>query len=114
MLSVFPAPDSPLNTNVAANTNSYAKRPGPGKVKGERDQPLPDDAALVTVVPLHVEVAVVSYGEDVRRHLANLLVGVQADLIRCVDRQQLVRIDGNQYGASIRLQGNRNWCHDPD
>lgn len=114
MLSVFPAPDSPLNTNVAANTNSYAKRLGSGTVKGEREQPLPDDTALVTVVPLHVEVAVVSYGEDVRRQLANLLVGVQADLISCVDRQQLVRIDGNKYGASIRLQGNRNWFHDPD
>lgn len=51
------------------------------------DPPLPDDAALVTVVPLHVKVTVVSYGEDVRRHFANLLVGVQADLISCVDRQ---------------------------
>lgn len=114
MLSVFPAPDSPLNTNVVTNTNSYAKCPGSEQVKDERDQPLPDDAALVTVVPLHVEVAVVSYGEDVRRQLANLLVGVQADLISCVDRQQLVRIDGNQYGASICLQGNGNWFHDPD
>lgn len=96
------------------NTYGYPKRPGSEKVEGEKGPGLPDDAALVTVVPLHVEVAVVSYGKDVRRHLADLLVGVQADLIGCVDRQQLVRVDGNQNGASIRLWGNRHWFHDAD
>lgn len=56
------------------------------------DQPLPDNAALVTVVPLHVEVTVVSYGKDVRRHFTDLLVGILADLVSCVDWQQLVWI----------------------
>ncbi len=64
---------------------------------------LPDDTTLVTVVPLHVEVTVVSNGKDVRRHFANLLVGVQADLISCVDGQQLVRVDGHQDGAGVCL-----------
>ncbi len=64
----------------------------------------PDDAALVLVVPLHVEVTVVCDGKDVRRHLANLLVGVQADLVCSVDGQQLVRIHCDQDGACVRLQ----------
>lgn len=45
----------------------------------------PDDAALVLVVSLHVEVAVVCYGKYVWRHLADLLVGVEADLVWSVD-----------------------------
>lgn len=55
--------------------------------------PKPDDAALVLVVALHVEVAVVGDGEYVRRHLSDLLVGVEADLIRSVDGEQLVGVD---------------------
>lgn len=73
------------------------------KIASVRDQPLPDNAALVTVVPLHVEVAIVSYGKNVRRHFPDLLVGVLADLVSCVDRQQLVWIYCNQYGACICL-----------
>lgn len=46
---------------------------------------LPDDTTLVTIVPLHVEVTVVSDGKDVRWHLPDLLVGVEADLVSCVD-----------------------------
>lgn len=53
---------------------------------------LPDDAALVLVVALHVEVAVVCNGKDVRWHLPNLFIGVQANLVWCVDRQQLVGV----------------------
>lgn len=45
----------------------------------------PDDAALVLVVSLHVEVAVVCDRKDVWRHLADLLVGVEADLVWSVD-----------------------------
>lgn len=63
----------------------------------------PDDAALVLVVALHVEVTVVGDGEDVWRHLSDLLVGVQADLVGRVDGQQLVGIDGHQDGTSVRL-----------
>ncbi len=52
----------------------------------------PYDAALVSVVALHVEVAVVCDGEDVRRHFSDLLVGVEADLVCRVDGQQLIRV----------------------
>lgn len=64
---------------------------------------LPDDAALVTVVPLHVEVTVVSDGEDVGRHFTDLLVGVEADLVGRVDGQHLVRVDSHQDGAGVGL-----------
>lgn len=57
----------------------------------------PDDAALVLVVPLHVEVTVVCDGKYVRRHLADLLIGVEADLVWSIDGQQLVRVDCYQY-----------------
>lgn len=64
---------------------------------------LPDDTALVTVVPLHVEVTVVSNGKDMGRHFTNLLVGVEANLVSCVDGQQLVRVHGHQDGTSVCL-----------
>lgn len=67
----------------------------------------PDDAALVTVVPLHVEVAVVCDGEYVGGHFTDLLVGVEADLVSSVDWQQLVRVDGHQDGAGVRLHTER-------
>lgn len=38
------------------------------------------------------------------RHLADLLVGVEADLIRSVDGKQLVGVDRHQDGAGVRLQ----------
>jgi len=69
----------------------------------------PDDAALVAVVPLHVEVTVVSDGEDVGRQFADLLVGVEANLVGRVDGQQLVRVDGHQDGAGVRLHTERKW-----
>lgn len=65
---------------------------------------LPDDTTLVTVVPLHVEVTVVSDGKNMRRQFTNLLIGVLSNLVRCVDRQQLVRVHSHQDGASVRLQ----------
>lgn len=42
---------------------------------------LPDDTALVPVVALHVEVAIVGNGKDVGGHLPYLLVGVLADVL---------------------------------
>lgn len=65
---------------------------------------LPDDTTLVTVVPLHVEVTVVSDGKNMRRQFTNLLIGVLSNLVCCVDRQQLVRVHSHQDGASVRLQ----------
>lgn len=68
----------------------------------------PDDAALVLVVPLHVEVTVVRDGEYVRRQLAYLLVGVEADLVGSVDRQKLVGIHCHQDWACVSLQEAKN------
>lgn len=70
----------------------------------------PDDAALVAVVSLHVEVTVVSDGEDVRRHFSDLFVGVEADLVGGVDGQQLVRVDGHQDGAGVGLHTGVTGC----
>lgn len=39
-----------------------------------------------------------------RRQFTNLLIGVLPNLVRCVDRQQLIRVDSHQDGASVRLQ----------
>ena len=68
----------------------------------------PDDAALVLVVPLHVEVTVVGDGEYVRRQLAYLLIGVEADLVGSVDRQKLVGIHCHQDWACVSLQEAKN------
>lgn len=75
-----------------------AQREEPG---GDR---VPDDDALVLLVALHVVVGVVSDGEDVWRHLANLLVFVSLDLLSCVDGQHLIWVDGHQDGSSEGLQ----------
>lgn len=72
--------------------------------RGTCGHSLPDDAALVLVVSLHVEVTVVSDGKYVRRHLADLPVGVEADLVGSVNRQQLVGIDRHEDRACVRLQ----------
>lgn len=69
---------------------------------------LPDDAALVLVVPLHVEVAVVCDGKYVWRHLTNLLVGVEADVVWSVDGQQLVGINCNQDRTCVSLKEPKN------
>ena len=68
----------------------------------------PDDAALVTAVALHVEVAVVSNGKDMWGHLPNLPVGVLADVFWRVDREQLVGVHSHQDGARVGLWATRN------
>lgn len=57
------------------------KSPGQAVLVLGRRGVVPDDAALVLVVALHVEVAVIRDGKDVRWHLTDLLVGVEADLV---------------------------------
>lgn len=52
----------------------------------------PYDTTLVFVVALHVEVTVVSDGKDVWRHLSDLLIGVEANLVCRIDGQQLIRV----------------------
>lgn len=51
-----------------------------------------DDDALVLAVAAHVRVRIVADREDVRRQLADLALFVQLDLVRSVDRQDLVRV----------------------
>lgn len=46
---------------------------------------IPDDATLILVVPLHVEVAIICYGKDVRWNLPYLLISVEADLVWSID-----------------------------
>lgn len=69
---------------------------------------LPDDAALVTVVPLHVEVTVVSDGKNMWRQFTNLLVGVLSNLVRCVNGQQLIGVHSHQDGTSVGLHERKN------
>lgn len=64
---------------------------------------LPDDDALVVLVSLHIVVAVVGDGEDVRRHLTDPLVLVGLDLLGTVDWQHLIGVDGHQDGPRVCL-----------
>lgn len=64
---------------------------------------LPDDDALVVLVSLHIVVAVVGDGEDVRRHLTNPLVLVGMYLLGTVDWQHLIGVDGHQDGPRVCL-----------
>ena len=66
-----------------------------------------DDDALVHPRPPHQRVAVVADGEDVRRQLADLLLLVQLDLLRRVDRQDLVRVHRHQDRPGVRLKEER-------
>lgn len=63
----------------------------------------PDDAALALAAAAHVEKAAVCDGKDVRRQLAQSLVGVHLHMLGGVDGQQLVWVDCNQNGACVRL-----------
>ena len=64
-----------------------------------------DDDALVLERPPHQRVAVVADGEDVRRKFANLLLLVHLDLVRGVDRKDLVRVHSHQDGTGVSLEG---------
>ena len=68
-----------------------------------------DDDALVHPRPPHQRVAVVADGEDVRRQLADLLLLVQLDLLRRVDRQDLVRVHRHQDRPGVRLKDRANY-----
>ena len=65
----------------------------------------PDDNTLIVLVALHVVVRVVRDREDVRRHLSDLLVSVRLDVLRPVDRQDLVRVDGHEDRTRVCLGG---------
>ena len=63
----------------------------------------PDDDTLVLLIPFHVVVWVVTNGEYVGREFPDLFVSVLLDLFRCVDREDLVRVDSHQNWSSVCL-----------
>ena len=63
----------------------------------------PDDATLVPLALLHVEVAAVGNGKDVRRQLAHMALVVQLYLLRGVEGQHLERVHRHQDGACVCL-----------
>lgn len=64
----------------------------------------PDHTALISLIPLHIEVTVVCNGKDMRWQLSNPLVAVQPDKIDCVERQQLVWIHCYQDRSRVSLE----------
>jgi hypothetical protein len=66
-------------------------------------RPPPDDTALVPPVLLHVEVAAVSNGEDVRGQLTHVVTVVKLHLLQGVEGQHLEWVHGHQDGACVCL-----------
>lgn len=64
---------------------------------------LPNYYALILAVSVHMRVAVVTDGKYVRWQLSDFTILVEFDLLRSVNRQYLIRVDGDQDGARIRL-----------
>lgn len=64
----------------------------------------PDYTALVLLVFLHVEVAVVGNGKDMRRHLTHMAAVVQLHLLQGIEGQHLERVHGHQDGACVCLE----------
>lgn len=64
----------------------------------------PDHTALISLIPLHIEVTVVCNGKDMRWQLSNPLVAVEPDKIDCVERQQLVWIHCYQDRSCVSLE----------
>jgi len=60
--------------------------------------------ALILAISFHVRIGIVPDREDVRRKLPDFTLLVELDLIARVDGEDLVGIDGNQYGAGICLK----------
>ncbi len=62
-----------------------------------------DDHTLVPLTTLHEVVGIVSNGEDVWRLLPQFFILVSVDVSLVVDGEQLIRVDGHQDGAGVRL-----------
>lgn len=63
----------------------------------------PDDAALISLVLLHVEVAAVGNGKDVGRQLAHVVAVVELYLLQGVQGQHLEWVHSYQDGACVGL-----------
>lgn len=64
---------------------------------------LPNYYALILAISIHMRITIIADGEYVRWQLPNFTILVEFDLLRGVNRQYLVRVDGDQDGARIRL-----------
>jgi len=64
----------------------------------------PNYYTLILAVSIHVCVTVIADGEYVRRQLADFTIFVQFDLLRGINRQYLIWVDGDQDGARVCLQ----------
>ena len=73
------------------------------KIKSNSVKHPPDDDTLILLVTLHVTVGIVSDSEDMRRELSDLFILVQLDLLACVYRQNLVRVNRHKDGPRICL-----------
>lgn len=63
----------------------------------------PDDATLIPLVLLHVEVAAVGNGKDVRRQLAHVVAVVELYLLQGVQGQHLEWVHSYQDGSCVGL-----------
>lgn len=72
----------------------------------KRRAPVPDHYTLILSVSVHVRVAVVADREYVGRQLSDFTILVQLDLLRGVDRQNLVGVhcDEDRAGVSLRKE----------
>ena len=97
VLSVLPAPDSPLITIHWFCLKNRESSQQNGKLKYQ-------------LCSSHHLIAVVPNGEDMRWELSNLLFSVKFDLLGVVDGQDLVGIDCHQYRAGVGLcqENNKN------
>lgn len=66
--------------------------------------PLPNDRALIFLIPHHVEITIISNGKDMRRQFPNPLVAVELDLFHGIQRQHLIWIDGYKNRACVGLK----------
>lgn len=93
---------------------SFQDPPGPGRSRN-RARASPDDAALVPLVLLHVEVAAVGNGKDVGRQLAHVVAVVELYLLQGVQGQHLEWVHSYQDGACVGLgKGVGRWLAPAD
>lgn len=72
----------------------------------------PDHTALVSLIPLHIEVTVICNGKDMRWKLSNPLVTVESDLIHRVEGQQLVWIHCYKDWSCVSLENSwEDYCY---
>lgn len=92
VLSVFPAPDSPLKM-TATRDSIWLKN----------DRPVPDNQALINVSSLHIRVCIIGQRENMRWEFTDPLLLVELNLFPGIDRKHLIRIDRDQNATRVGL-----------